>query len=142
MWACAASLLGQTRRIKPRDADGESQLAKGVAAGGPALQGEQPESWEMERSAQMLKMVQRAAAEAGNSTLGLRTVQEAGRAVSGEEMETAAPAGEQDGQGCSGARRVVGVTNLLMILSCPQQSLFHRNGLIWVSEEHTVSPTS
>lgn len=96
----------------------------------------------MERSTQILKMVQRASVEAGNSTLGLRAVQEAGPAVSEEGMETAAPAGEQDGQGCSGARRVVGITNLLMILSCPRQSLFYRNGLIWVSEEHTVSPTS
>lgn len=44
MWAGAANLLGQTRGMKPRDADDKSKPAKGVAARGPALQRGQPES--------------------------------------------------------------------------------------------------
>lgn len=55
MWACAANLLGQTRRIKPRDTDGKPKPAKGGAARGTAWQGGQPETWEIENSNQMFE---------------------------------------------------------------------------------------
>lgn len=53
MWVCEANLLGQTRRIEPRDTDGKSKPATGGTAGGHSLVGRAARELEIKNSNQM-----------------------------------------------------------------------------------------
>lgn len=53
MWVCEANLLGQTRRIKPRDTDGKSKSAKCGTARGHSLVGRAARELEIKNSNQM-----------------------------------------------------------------------------------------
>lgn len=88
MWACKATLLGQTRRVKPRDADGKSKAAKGVEQLGP--QPCRQAAREVGNQSQQLHICNGTSEctgvlwrlETGAATLGLKAVCKQGPAVS------------------------------------------------------------